>query len=254
MPHPFRFLDTGVSPAVFNMGLDESILHSVSSGEQLPTFRVYGWNPPAVSIGYFQGLEEEVDTAACRAHGVDVVRRITGGGSVFHQAEITYSIVIPEGHPLAPQSIQESYGTLCSGIVAGLKELGVASEFAPINDIVSGGRKISGNAQTRKKSCLLQHGTILLDLDVDLMFELLKVPQEKARGKLIEDVKARVTSLKAILKREILYAEIASALVRGFAKALDISFVSQAPSIREIERAREMAGSRCSDPAWSSRR
>lgn len=254
MPHPFRFLDTGASPADFNMGLDESILDSVSSGEQLPTFRVYGWNPPAVSIGYFQGLEEEVDTAACRAHGVDVVRRITGGGAVFHQAEITYSIVIPEGHPLAPRSILESYGTLCSGIVAGLGELGVPSGFAPINDIVSGGRKVSGNAQTRKKSCLLQHGTILLDLDVDLMFELLKVPQEKARGKLIEDVKARVTSLKAILKREIMHAEVAGALVRGFAKALDIGFVSQAPSIREIERAREIAGSRFSDPAWSSRR
>ena len=95
----------------------------------------------------------KIDIEACRGRGVDIVRRITGGGAVFHDAELTYSIVIPEGHPLAPPSILDSYGLLCAGIIEGLKELGIKSEFSPINDIVSAGKKISGNAQTRKK-CL----------------------------------------------------------------------------------------------------
>ena len=96
-----RLLRTGVARGAFNMGLDEAVLGSVSEGRQPPTLRFYGWNPPTVSLGYFQGLDDEVDREACRAAGVDVVRRITGGGAVFHDDELTYSVVIPERHPLA---------------------------------------------------------------------------------------------------------------------------------------------------------
>ena len=162
MAHKFRLLETGFHPAVFNMGLDEAILDSVSQGNCLPTLRFYGWIPPAVSLGYFQGLQEEIDIEACKALGIDVVRRITGGGAVFHHHEVTYSIVIPLGHSLARSGIIDSYRILLAGIVEGLAELGIQSEFAPINDIVSAGKKISGNAQTRKKGCILQHGTIIV--------------------------------------------------------------------------------------------
>jgi len=196
MSYEFRLLETGFHSAAFNMGLDEALLRSVAEGKSLPTLRFYGWTPAAVSIGYFQGLEEEVDSAACRAAGIDVVRRITGGGAVFHHHEVTYSIVLPLDHPLARRNILESYRLLLGGIVEGMSLLGITAEFAPINDIVTGGKKISGNAQTRKLGCILQHGTIILDVDVDQMFTVLRVPQEKARGKLIEDIKSRVTSVK----------------------------------------------------------
>ncbi|MDR1862657.1 MAG: lipoate--protein ligase family protein, partial [Treponema sp.] len=162
--HPFRLLRSGYHDCYYNMALDEALLEGVASGASLPALRFFGWKPPAVSLGYFQGLEEEVDLEACRRRGVDVVRRISGGGAVFHQAEITYSLIMPLSHPLAGATITESYRVLCAGVAAGLGRLGVEAVFAPINDILAGGRKISGNAQTRRKGCLLQHGTVLLDL------------------------------------------------------------------------------------------
>ncbi len=254
MAHHFRLLETGFNNAFFNMGLDQAILEQVSAGTVPPTLRLYGWTPPAISIGYFQGMEEEVDLAACRGYGIDYVRRITGGGAVFHQFEVTYSIVLPLDHPLADRAILASYGRLCQGIVAGLADLGVAAQFAPINDIVTDGKKISGNAQTRKLGCILQHGTILLQVDVDLMFTLLKVPSEKARGKLISDVKARVTSLSAVLGRSVSFEEASAALVKGFAQALDLKLVMEQPSETEKVRAQELAHARFGALDWNMKR
>ena len=254
MNYPCRILRTGFENAYFNMGLDEAVLDSVASGASLPTLRFYGWKPRAISLGYFQGIKDEIDIEACRGHGVDIVRRITGGGAVFHDAELTYSIVIPEGHPLAPPSILDSYGLLCAGITEGLKELGIKSEFSPINDIVSGGKKISGNAQTRKKGCLLQHGTVLIKVDVDEMFALLKVPKEKALGKLIADVKARVTSLSDLLRSEVAFEEVAAAMEKGFARALDLDGLADSPTQTEMAKAKELAATKFSTKEWIFKR
>ncbi len=260
MSYPFRLLETGFNPATFNMGLDEAILRAVAEGKSLPTLRFYGWKPPAVSLGYFQGLYEEIDVDACASDGVDIVRRITGGGAVFHHYEVTYSIVLPLGHPLARENILESYRLLLGGIIEGLAILGIQSEFSPINDISAGGKKISGNAQTRKLGCILQHGTILLDVEVDRMFGLLKVPQEKAKGKLIADIKARVTSVKHCLPEagaesfESLFSITVGALERGFATALDLDFVRSAPLPEELEVAARLAKEKFSSSAWTALR
>jgi len=254
MNYPCRILRTGFENAYFNMGLDEAVLDSVASGASLPTLRFYGWKPRAISLGYFQGIWDEIDIEACHGHGVDIVRRITGGGAVFHDAELTYSIVIPEGHPLAPLSILDSYGLLCAGIIEGLKELGIKSEFSPINDIVSGGKKISGNAQTRKKGCLLQHGTVLIKVDVDEMFALLKVPKEKALGKMIADVKERVTSLSDILRSEIAFEDVAAAMEKGFARALDLDGLEDSPTQAETAKAKELAETKFSTKEWIFKR
>lgn len=253
MSDEFRLLETGFAPAAFNMGLDEAILESVSSREKPPTLRFYGWNPRAISIGYFQGAREEVDVEACRSLGVDLVRRITGGGAVFHDLEVTYSIVIPEGHRLAPPSIADSYRSLCSGIIAGLAILGIEASFEPINDIAAGGKKISGNAQTRRKGCLLQHGTILLRADVDTMFALLKIPAEKSRGKLIQDAKARITSV-ADLTGGADFANVSEALKSGFTRALSLSLVPDSPSPEELKRAAALAREKFSRDEWTFRR
>jgi len=235
------------------MGLDQAILEAVAAGTAAPTLRLYGWQPAAISIGYFQGMEEEVDTAACAHHGVDLVRRITGGGAVFHQAELTYSIVLPESHPLANRSIMASYERLCGAVIAGLKLLDLDARFAPINDIVVGAKKVSGNAQTRKLGCLLQHGTILLDVDVDLMFELLRVPSEKAKGKLIADVKERVSGLRQLLNREVSFSEVQAAMEAGFSATLDLAYGGEITEAEEA-RAQELAQERFSDHGWNYRR
>lgn len=267
-----RLLDSGAMPAALNMGLDEAVLSAVSAGRSPPTLRFYRWEPRAVSVGYFQGMTEEIDVEACYGAGIDTVRRVTGGGAVFHDAEITYSIVVPEGHPLAPADILESYRRICAGLVEGLRGLGVDAAFAPINDIVAydsargesrggnpdGGKKVSGNAQTRKQGCLLQHGTVLLDVDVETMFSLLKVPKEKLKDKMIEDAKARVTGLRSLLGRDLGYAEAAKALEAGFSaawgRAYGIELEPGSSSPEELAEGAAFAREKYSTSAWNFRR
>ncbi|QQO07369.1 lipoate--protein ligase family protein [Breznakiella homolactica] len=253
--YDFRLLDTGFNHAYYNMGLDQSILESVSRGEAPPTLRLYGWNPPAVSIGYFQGAGEELNLEACSRRGIDVVRRITGGGAVFHRAELTYSMVVPLDHPLAGKTILSSYESLCGGLIEGFSLLGVEARFAPVNDIVSGGRKISGNAQTRKMGCLLLHGTVLLDVDVALMFELLNVPSEKLKDKLIADVSQRVTGLRSLLGRAVSFEEARDVFAEGFRRGLGLSFIGNSRiSGPEQSRAVQLAEEHFSDPRWIYKR
>jgi lipoate-protein ligase A len=246
------------------MGLDEALLEGVSRGESPPVLRFYGWKPPAVSVGYFQGLEEELDLGACKRRGVEVIRRITGGGAVFHQAELTYSLIMPVSHPLAGNSIRDSYRLLCAGVVRGLGLLGLPARFMPINDIVCGGRKVSGNAQTRRMNTVLHHGTVLLDTDPDLMFELLRVPAEKFRpekfrpeepgGRLAAGAKARVTSLRALLGRQVSFNEARLAMAEGFREALSLAYIpafpGDAPTPAEDRRARELGADKFASPAW----
>jgi lipoate-protein ligase A len=260
-PYAFRLLGTGYRPAYYNMGLDEALMEAVADSSP-PVLRFYGWQPQAVSVGYFQGLPEEVDLEACKRHGVDVVRRVTGGGAVFHQRELTYSIIMKDTHPLAGEGIQDSYRILCAALVRGLSILGLDSHFEPINDIITGGRKISGNAQTRRMGTVLQHGTIILDLDVDLMFNLLRVPQEKMKGRIIREVKARVTSLKG-QGVDAGFEEVRAAMIRGFAEELSLDFDAAFPGERaypdgplatEDARALELAETKFASAEWLCKR
>jgi len=254
MKTKFRLLETGCNTAQVNMGIDESVLKHVSEGKSPPTIRFYSWKPPAVSIGYFQGIEEEVNLESCRKLGVDYIRRITGGGAVYHDKELTYSFIAPEHTPLVPDDILESYKVICGGLISGFGIIGVKAEFAPLNDIVTSGKKISGNAQTRRMSCVLQHGTILLDVDVERMFSLLKVPSEKMKDKLIQNVKERVTSAKLVLGREVGFCEASVAFAKGFSKSLDIRLEKGELSESELDYAYKLAAEKYSTRDWNMKR
>lgn len=247
-----RLLLTGKRSGYWNMALDEAILSKVGAGESPPTLRLYGWVPPCVSIGYFQGLREEVDLEECFREGVEVVRRLTGGGAVFHDKEITYSIIAKEKE--FPKDVMKSYQKICSGLTAGFANLGVKSEFAPLNDILSGGKKISGNAQTRRMGCVLQHGTVLLDVDVERMFSLLKVPNEKVRDKMVKSVKERVTSVRHVLKQEVAFSKAEEAFADGFASALNLKLTKGKVKQAEARLADELVESKYSTLEWNNRR
>ncbi|TFG31361.1 lipoate--protein ligase family protein [Candidatus Thorarchaeota archaeon] len=251
-----RFIDLEIHSAFENMAIDESIMMSMREGLVGPTLRLYRWLPSAVSIGTFQGMNDEVDVQFCKSHNIDVIRRITGGGAVFHDfdGEITYSIILPKGHRLAPNDIIESYKILCSGIISGLNKLGIESSFKPINDVIADGKKISGNAQTRQHSCVLQHGTILLDLDVNLMFQALKVPVEKISDKMIADVKQRVTSVREILHRSVTIEELQDALKTGFSDALEIDLVADCLTDEEQEMTNRLLADKYTTRAWNFKR
>lgn len=249
-----RLLQTGHKTAATNMALDESVLHHVASGESPPTFRLYGWKPSAVSIGYFQSLEEEVDLDVCRDSGVDVVRRITGGGAVFHDEEVTYSAVVPEKWESIPDSIPGSYEYICGGILVGLKKIGLDANFQGLNDIAISGKKISGNAQTRRKGVILQHGTVLISVDPERMFSLLKVPSEKTRKKMIENAKERVTSINGLLEEPASFNDIVSVLRDGFEESLGIEFEMLGLSGSELSEAKRIAKEKYCSERWNHMR
>jgi lipoate-protein ligase A len=242
---PFRYFSAAV-----NMALDEAILENIRAGLSKPTIRFYGWEPSAVSIGYFQGLGYEVNEEECRKEGVDVVRRITGGGAVYHDrnGEITYSILGPLD--LFPTNVAQSYQQVCDDVVFALQSLGIPAQFEPVNDILVGEQKISGNAQTRRGGQFLQHGTILYRVDVEKMFRLLTVDPVKITDKLIRSVRKRVTSVTDC--KPVSFDELAKALELGFSRNREVEYGDYSPA--ELERAQELAETRYGTREWIAMR
>lgn len=243
----WRFVDFEYWSAAMNMGIDEAVCEGVKKGTSPPTIRLYGWKPSAVSIGAFQSMNEEVDYRNCVRLGVDVVRRRTGGGAVYHdqQGEVTYSVICPED--LVPVDINAAYREVCGRIVDALALLGVKGVFAPVNDVLVDGKKISGSAQSRRADIFLQHGTLLLSVDRKRMFKLLRVPPQKVQDKRLASPEERITSL-----REVSHASREEAL-----KAMRAAFLKgrtwDEGSWRddEIARARVLAEQRYASREWN---
>jgi len=246
----WRIIELQTNDAFTNMAIDEAVIESISQGKSPPTIRFYKWLPSAVSIGCFQSMNDEIDIEKCKELGVDVIRRRTGGGAVYHdnKGEITYSVIVPEKD--LDLGITESYHEICNWIVKSLSFLGISSEFKPINDIIAGGKKISGNAQTRRNGVVLQHGTILYDVDVDKMFSLLKVPDEKIRDKMISVVKERVT--RVLDFTQIDQDELYGALLKGFTQDKEWEFGNLTEA--ELSRAQELVQQRYKTDEWNFKR
>ncbi|MBI3413559.1 MAG: lipoate--protein ligase family protein [Candidatus Aenigmarchaeota archaeon] len=246
----WRVIPLQTGDAFTNMAVDEAVCEAVAAGKSPPTVRFYTWKPSAVSIGYFQNLNDEVDVNVAKELSVDIVRRRTGGGAVYHDAkgEITYSVIAPESG--MPSGIRESYQMICGWITGSLKNLGIESEFKPINDIIAGGKKISGNAQTRRNGVLLQHGTLLYDLDVRTMFTLLKVPREKISDKMIQSVEERVT--KVLNFGNFSVQDVYDSVLKGFTDGKD--YEMGCLSEEEVYRAKELAEERYKTDEWNYRR
>ncbi len=265
----WRVIELETHDAFMNMALDEACCEAVANGLVRPTVRFYRWNPSAVSIGYFQSLEDEINREACTKTGagtapsgdgvVDVIRRRTGGGAVYHDfdGEITYSVMVPEKDFCDANGVRlgitESYHEICGWIINGLKLVGIEAEFKPINDIIvsSSSKKISGNAQTRRGGVILQHGTILFTVDVKKMFSLLKVGKEKIADKMIAAVEERVTSV-AQVRPEVTREELYNALMSGFTseKQFEIGTWSK----EELARAEELVRERYKTKEWNEMR
>ncbi|MFP4633629.1 MAG: biotin/lipoate A/B protein ligase family protein [Candidatus Aenigmatarchaeota archaeon] len=201
------------------MATDEAILQAVSKEKVKPTLRFYRWSKPAVAIGYFQSVEEEVDVEKCREDDVEIFRRMTGGGAVYKDptGEINYSIIVPEDLPTVPSDIEGSYERISQCIIRALEKIGIEAEHSGINDVVVEGRKISGNAQTRKNGVLLQHGTLLLDFEPEKMVKYLKISEEKSMDKVTSGLEERVTTLKE-MKPGLSMKEVKEALKQAFSE------------------------------------
>jgi len=240
----WRLLLTGFGNPYMNMGIDESILIHRSRGENAPTIRLYGWSTPTVSIGYFQRLGEELDLDKAMQLGVGYVRRISGGGSVLHESEVTYSLMASDTDPTIPSDVQESIRLICGGIVRGLRELDIDAEFRPVNDVVVGDKKVSGSAQTRKLHAILQHGTVLLDVDHTKALSILKRASR---------AKKHIAGINEFLQGGTDFQRLNDALVRGFEGELGIKLAKGALSASENDLAAKLAAGKYSTVEWNHR-
>lgn len=273
----FRVVDTGIADAAYNMGLDEALLLRVAAKESPPTIRFYGWSRPTVSLGYFQRARKEVDEEAIAARDYRLVRRMTGGRAVLHDRELTYSVMVPGDHPLAKSSVIESYRLLSQGLRDGFLHLGIDAKLVSLADeqekakyestgsaacfdspswyeLVVGGRKIAGSAQVRAHGGLLQHGALLLDLDADDLFSLLRFRSDDERSRLRADFDERAVSVRQLTGRMVSYEEAAHAFTTGFASGLPAQLTPGGLHPDEVATATALAETKYASDVWTFRR
>jgi lipoate-protein ligase A len=253
----WRLLKLETSNAFMNMAIDEAVLRVRMENLVLNTLRFYCWNPSAVSIGRFQNVENEVLVDNCRNFGVDVVRRITGGGTVYHDAEdeITYSVVVRKGD-LDASDITSVYAKIYDGLAGAAKILGLRADFnvgdkRHCPNITVKGRKISGSAQCHKGGVVLQHGTFLVDVDLRRMFTFLRVPWAKTCVEVAGVARRKITSIREALDREVSITEVNEALINGFQKALNIKLVDGELTNRERELAEKLFKEKYATIGWN---
>jgi len=245
MAEQWRLIRTGFNDAFTNMAIDEAILNSVVEEAAPNTVRFYRWKPSAVSIGFSQQVEKEVEVETCKTLGVNVVRRPTGGGAVYHDSkgELTYSIIARSD--IIPSDVISSYRYLCCGILMTCRNLGLNAQLSfddkgrQCPNVTVNGKKISGSAQTHRKNALLQHGTLLLDSNLETMTKVLKMGLPMACMPL-EKLASKVTTIRYLLGKPLLFEEFENNLRSAFEKAFHTKISEQVLSPSELTQASEL--------------
>jgi len=231
----WRLLDTGVHTAAENMALDDSLLECRSVNLTPNTICLLRFNPPAVLVGYHQDVEQEVRLPYVRDRGIDVNRRLTGGGAIyFDRLSIGWEVVASKSVAPNYQAKEELFRMMCNGVISALKNLGVRAAFRPKNDIEVNGRKISGTGGVERDEAFLFQGTLLTDYDVENMIRALRIPVVKLKDKELKSVRDRVTCLRWELGYTPSYQEIKEALAKGFEKVLEIRLAEG--GLRNVEK------------------
>jgi len=251
----WRFIPLETKNGFWNMALDEAILNAVIEKKSLNTLRFYKWNPSTASIGRNQSLSAEVDMNFAKERGFNVVRRITGGGAVLHDniGEITYSIVCPIKflEDIGAKNVLEQFEIITQGIIAGLTIFGLKPEKGIIHcpAIFLDGKKFSGNAQVRRKGYILQHGTILLEIDPNLMYSVLKVPDYVDKSRMVRSVRAKCIGIKDQI-RNYDERQFLNSLKFGFEKILKIKLEEGYFSDYELNLAENLVNEKYSNLNW----
>ncbi|MDI6821950.1 MAG: DUF116 domain-containing protein [Actinomycetota bacterium] len=221
----WRVLDTGIRTAAENMALDAAILEAKAK-ELIPnTLRFLRFSPPAVLVGYHQSIEREVRVDFCRQNGIDINRRITGGGAIFFdRSQLGWELIGSKESLNFSVASETFFRKVCSAVICALRKLGLNASFRPKNDIEIDGRKISGTGGTEEGGAFLFQGTLLMDFDVEMMLKTLKIPVEKLKEKEIESVKDRVTWLKRELGYLPSLGEVKRSIREGFEEVFQVEF------------------------------
>lgn len=229
-----------------NMKIDKGIAHACGKGLTPSTLRFYGWSPPAVSIGYSQRPERDIDIDYCKRYGIDIVRRPTGGRAVLHDCELTYSIIFEEGNKVILGDLQATFKVISESLIIGLRYLGIDAQLADGKrdrvdrlcnrdpacfsshspyEILINGKKIIGSAQRRFQGVILQHGSILIDIDRQRLAYIFKVRYMEDRERLINDFHKKIISLNEVNQDTFSFSDVMNAMIKGFRDRLGIEFI-----------------------------
>lgn len=218
-------------------------------------------------MGHFQDAERAIHFPNVQKNGCEFVRRLTGGSAVLHDDELTYSIVVSEEKDYIPTSITTAYYVLSKGILAGYKQLGIEADYAipqkeqertdvcfekpAFYEMVVDGKKISGNAQTRKKGVLLQHGSIPISMNKDMLFDLFRFPTEKIRESKRAAFAEKATTINEITRKQHTYADLTKAFRKGFQSELNMDFVPLQLSDGQWKEVHDLAKSKYAQEEWN---
>ena len=248
-----------------NMAIDEAMLLTQKASFQ-PTLRFYDWLQPAFSFGYFQRIAEEVDVVACDAHGIEFVRRMTGGGTVIHGWDVTYTIIVPHGSGMFPKDISTAYCAISDCLINGLQRLGIdvthqiekpiagnAPNICLTNpaqyDTLLNGKKIAGVSQRRNQAGVMYQGYIALDLPTSDVLAL------ASRQVSFDQVAAgKSTAINRCRSAPIYREQLEDAVAVGFEETLGVQFAEAEPSPEEIETAESLAQTKYGSAEWNFRR
>jgi lipoate-protein ligase A len=252
----WRLILDGDLPGARNMARDVAILHAVSDGLAPPTLRLYGWDPPCLTLGRHQG-PEAANLDFCQTEGIDVVRRPTGGRALLHDIELTYAVAAPVGTGPLPRGLQDAYRSICNGLVHAVRALGVDAELtggdvnlqlpgptttvpcfeAPAGgEVVVAGRKLIGSAMRAHGMAVLQHGAILIGWNARLQAGAMGLPDDSS-------LRRRVTTLEDETGGSVPRSILEEALVDAMAKNLGVDFETSEMTIREYSLESELRGS-----------
>lgn len=268
----WRVLQTAPASGAWNMALDEAILEAVGQGAVLPTLRLYGWQPPCLSLGYAQPVSD-VDFDQLRARAWQLVRRPTGGRAILHADELTYSVIAPLREPRVYGSILESYRHLSQALLLGLQRLGVDAhadrvsttaapktavgpvcfEVPSTYEITVGGKKLIGSAQARRREGVLQHGSLPLFGNLTRIVEVLRFSDENERQAAADRLRERALTIENCLARPVTWQSAAQALMAGFEEALALQLSPQQPSPQELNRTEQLMQEKYNHPDWTNR-
>ncbi|MHB1253940.1 MAG: lipoate--protein ligase family protein, partial [Candidatus Humimicrobiaceae bacterium] len=221
----FRVVDTGGLTAAQNMALDSIILELREENLVPNTIRFLSFKPHSALVGQFQSVEKEIRVSFCKENGIEINRRVTGGGALYWDTkDVGWEIFALKNGVFKTGRIEDFYKIFCSAASNGINRFGVKSKFRPRNDIEVNGRKISGSGGTSIKNAFMFQGTLLVDLNIDIMLRALRIPVEKLKYKEVNSLKERVTWLSRELGCCPSREEIISKLLDGITEALEIEF------------------------------
>ncbi len=245
--HAWQLIHTVPQSPSLHMALDDLLIHEVGAGHRAPTLRIWEWAASAVVIGRFQSLRNEVDADAARRHGIEVVRRVSGGGAMFIEPgnTITYSIYAPQSL-VNGLSFQEAYAFLDAWVIGALGELGIKAWYQPLNDITSEGGKIAGAAQAHRGGAVLHHVTMAYDIDTTKMLEVLRIGREKLSDKGTTSAAKRVDPLRS--QTGLPRAAVIERMVTHFRHLHGLRDDSLRPD--ELARAEALAQDKFSSARW----